>query len=49
MGNLQASLTKMEDDYNRIAQLTETLHNDRQTKTSVKQKVDKLGTDHFNE
>jgi len=45
MGNLQASLTKMEDDYNRIAQLTETLHNDRQTKTSVKQKVDKLAAE----
>jgi len=49
MGNLQTSLTEMEDDYNQIAQLTETLHYDRQTKTRVKQKVDELGTVHFNQ
>jgi len=45
MGNLQASLTKMEDDYNRIAKLTETLHYDRQTKTRVKQEVDELAAE----
>jgi len=36
----------MEDDYNQIAQLTETLYYDRQTKAKVKQEVDELGTVH---
>ena len=48
MTNLQSSLTEMEDDYNQIARLTETLHYDRQTKTKVKQESDELGTVHFN-
>ena len=48
MTNLQSSLTEMEDDYNQIARLTETLHYDRQTKTKVKQESDELGMVHFN-
>lgn len=35
----------MEDDYNRIAKLNETLHYDRQTKTRVKQEVDELAAE----
>ncbi|CBY38026.1 unnamed protein product [Oikopleura dioica] len=45
MRNLQTSLTEMEDDYNQIAQLTETLYYDRQTKAKVKQEVDELAAE----
>jgi hypothetical protein len=48
MTNLQSSLTEMEDDYNQIARLTETLYYDRQTKTKVKQEGHMLGMVYFN-
>jgi len=45
MANLQSSLTEMEDDYNQIAKLTETLHRDHKTKTKVKQESDELAAE----
>jgi len=45
MANLKNSLTEMEHDYHRVAQLTETLDYDRQIKTRVKKEVDELAAE----